>query len=176
MEEKPIECSLCQRESVITYKEVVNGKILSSKMCASCPLLMKKLGLPTKNNACSGTCEKKEVLCTSCQTTLEAIQTGGRLGCPACYQVFEKTLIQELTRSQELYIRDMSMSEKDKNLSFHLGKIPDKLEAGHLSIRLESLQAALGEAIALENYEKAAGIRDQIKLILEGTDAREPNT
>jgi len=68
------------------------------------------------------------------------------------------------------------MSEKDKNLSFHLGKIPDKLEAGHLSIRLESLQAALGEAIALENYEKAAGIRDQIKLILEGTDAREPNT
>lgn len=66
------------------------------------------------------------------------------------------------------------MPEKEKKLSFHLGNTPDKLKESHLSLRLESLQAALGEALALENYEKAAGIRDQIKVILEGKDGTEP--
>ncbi len=172
MEERPIECASCKRKATITYKEVASGKLSVTNMCATCPLLHKKF-LPTKETSLAQAVESS-LICTSCQTSMQEVVTEGKLGCPQCYQVFEKVLVKELTGKNSPSIREEFMPEKEKKLSFHLGNTPDKLKESHLSLRLESLQAALGEALALENYEKAAGIRDQIKVILEGKDGTEP--
>ena len=172
MEEKPIECASCKREAVITYKEVASGKMTVSSMCANCPLLHKKL-LTIKNRS-------KEIpvehflTCTSCQTSTQEVLTEGKLGCSKCYQVFEKVLVKELIGKEDPPLQEEVIQEREKKLSFHLGNTPDKLEEATLSLRVESLQAALGEALALENYEKAASIRDQIKGILEGRNGSEP--
>jgi protein-arginine kinase activator protein McsA len=55
-----------------------------------------------------------------------------------------------------------------KQIPLHVGKSPEqRVRKGALSARLETLHLALGEAIAFENYEEAAALRDQIKELME---------
>ena len=82
---------------------------------------------------------------------LEEFKQSGRLGCPHCYVTFEsqlKTLLRRLHGSTQ-----------------HVGKVylpPDPSEASRQE-RLAGLRRKLEKAVASEDFERAAQIRDQIR-------------
>lgn len=90
------------------------------------------------------------IRCSACGYSQRDFERTGRLGCAQCATTF-KPMIQPL-------IERMHKGTK------HLGKIPEHLKK-HIALQTElaKQKAALDEAIAHENYEDAAKIRDLIE-------------
>ena len=172
MPDRPVECSHCKKDITVTYKEIIEGTIACTSMCAECPILAQKMtGVLAKEG------EKKAgkemgLCCGSCGTTLESIKMGNPLGCSECYSVFGELII------EELFTMDMLPSRLDKGISrkksqpLHIGKSPSTPVEIPASSRLTALNEALNEALKKENYEQAAWLRDQIKDLMEKTDDR----
>ncbi len=90
--------------------------------------------------------------CPSCGLTFKDFQNTGQLGCSSCYTFFQKQLF--------------SLLKNIQGSNTHHGKIPKKAvsEASNRR-RIDMLRKLLDEAIAREEYEEAAKIRDTIKEI-----------
>ena len=79
----------------------------------------------------------------------------GRLGCSACYDVFGESL--------ESMLKNMHKGSE------HIGKAPASLIRNRqLDAQIKNLQSSLERAVAEEEYEKAADLRDQIRRIESG--------
>jgi len=90
--------------------------------------------------------------CPACGFTQADFKKAGRLGCAECYETFAEPL--------EGLLKTMHKGTR------HVGKVPESLRQGRdLSDQLKSLQKKLAKAIAEENFEKAAILRDEIKQI-----------
>lgn len=88
-------------------------------------------------------------VCPTCGYALEQFRKTNRLGCPRCYEAFRGPLLSIL-------------SHMHRHVS-HLGKAPHRTE-GRPDRRglLRRTRIALEKAIAAENFEKAARLRDEI--------------
>ncbi len=88
--------------------------------------------------------------CNVCGMTYNQFTQIGRFGCPSCYESFAPRLEPLLKRIQS-------------NTS-HVGKVPRK-SGGVVRVRneLQQLRKALQEAVATEQYEQAARLRDRIR-------------
>ncbi|HAW49703.1 TPA: hypothetical protein DCX16_01950 [bacterium] len=92
----------------------------------------------------------QELRCPSCGMTFEQFQKKGRLGCSGCFESFKEPL--------------NSILQKIHGGITHLGKVPTYLlEKLPKEKQIEDLKSKLREAVAEENYEEAARIRDMIK-------------
>jgi protein arginine kinase activator len=88
--------------------------------------------------------------CPHCQITFLEFRNSGRLGCPHDYEVFRDDL--------------MPLLENIHDETRHSGKVPRRApRASQLQTTLIQLRNDLKRAIAAEDYEVAARIRDQIK-------------
>jgi len=88
--------------------------------------------------------------CPTCGFSQADFKKAGRLGCPACYETFAEPL--------ESLLKTMHKGTR------HVGKVPEGLRQGRdLSDRLKQLQKKLAKAIAAEDFEEAAILRDEIK-------------
>lgn len=96
---------------------------------------------------------KKDVLkCMECGFTYDDIRRSGKLGCPACFQVFQPQLD--------------SMLKSIHGSNLHKGKLPVKNGALYLLKKeRQELKRKLAEAIACEEFEEAARLRDQIRAL-----------
>lgn len=94
--------------------------------------------------------------CSTCGYTLEQFRKSNRLGCPQCYHAFRGSLLAIL-------------SHLHRHVS-HLGKVPRPV-AGQADRQglLRRTRVALEKAIATEDFEKAARLRDEIQR-LESVD------
>ena len=86
----------------------------------------------------------------ACGTTEEEVRRTGRPGCPECYNTFRDLF--------EPMVRRIHGSAK------HTGSAPQNIEVSQQA-KLQRLNAELGDAIAKQEFEKAAQLRDQIKAI-----------
>lgn len=89
--------------------------------------------------------------CEFCGLTLGQFRDSGRLGCPHCWTSFESHLRGLLRRLQGSHQ--------------HVGKVylsPDP-SAPQRQKRLDGLRRKLERAIELEDFERAADLRDQIR-------------
>ena len=93
---------------------------------------------------------KGPMRCDSCGLTIQEFADSGKLGCDNCYSTFQKYLTPVLKRIH--------------GAGSHSGKIPAR-SGGKLAVkrRLEDLRIKLKEAVAAEEYEKAAEYRDIIR-------------
>lgn len=97
----------------------------------------------------------EEMTCSSCGNTYSDFKNTGLLGCSECYKEFKDTLAPVIKRVQG-------------NLE-HSGKIPKKSGKGLAEKkRMLQLKEDLQKAIAAEEYEKAATIRDMIRELQKG--------
>ncbi len=88
--------------------------------------------------------------CPSCGYTLDLFRRTNRLGCPRCYEAFRSPLLAIL-------------SHLHRHVS-HLGKVPGHHGAKtSISGALGRARVALEKAIAAEEFEKAARLRDEIQ-------------
>ena len=82
--------------------------------------------------------------CPECGMTIAALGQTGRLGCPYCYTHFQSRLGSVIRRA-------------------HIGKIPHSAGAGlQKKRRLAELREQLNAAIAEQEFELCARLRDEI--------------
>ena len=90
--------------------------------------------------------------CTNCGMTGEELKAGGKLGCRECYSSFSDEVVAILKNVQ--------------SSTRHTGKFPKRLGKEMLYIRqVGDLRANLSKAIAEENFELAAKLRDEIRAL-----------
>ncbi|HEV3165802.1 MAG TPA: UvrB/UvrC motif-containing protein [Isosphaeraceae bacterium] len=87
-----------------------------------------------------------ELACPVCGLKFMQFRADGRLGCPHDYEVFHRGLVPVLQRVHEA--------------TRHVGKQPGRRRSG--TARLQ-LRAELREAVAREDYEQAAKLRDRLR-------------
>lgn len=88
--------------------------------------------------------------CPVCGFTQADFKKTGRLGCSACYDTFAEGL--------ESLLKAMHKGTE------HVGKLPERATRQiALSDKMRVLNDNLEKAVAEENYETAASLRDQIK-------------
>ena len=89
------------------------------------------------------------ITCPKCGTTYAEFHKSGRLGCPGCYVAFREQLQPML---QQIHGRVQ-----------HAGRMPlENAEAQRSRTRQEELTRLMQQAVALEDFETAAQLRDQI--------------
>ena len=159
-------CDRCKtREATSLYQQTVNGKSQTLHLCAHCANEMlfgnffsdfSVNNLFAKNLSAMPSSRK---VCDQCGTSYEEIMESGRVGCAHCYETFAH----ELARS----------IEKIHGKSKHIGKVP-RSASGTIrkKNRLTELKMELNRAIAEQDFEQAAQLRDQIRAIEGEGDAK----
>ena len=153
-----MKCERCQREATFFYNEAVNGKMRSLALCAECAaksgFLSGAAAQSLENDLYSVLFPKKQApatkSCPRCGTSWQTIAHRGTVGCSDCYAAFREELA--------VSIRRMHGNTK------HVGRAPAKQrERQEKETRMAALRAALKSAIAEENFEEAARLRDEIR-------------
>ncbi|MEM7228213.1 MAG: UvrB/UvrC motif-containing protein [Planctomycetota bacterium] len=103
--------------------------------------------------------------CPTCDMTFADFRHGSMLGCADCYETFEKELTPIIERSQNAG-------------THHVGKAPQRagvsIDRQH---QIRQLIKELDDAVAAEQYERAAALRDKLRTLevsFPPTPANEP--
>lgn len=158
-------CDACKmNDASVFLTQIVEGKMQKVNLCETCSKekgvqdptgfaladLLLGIGAAEEIEKGGGAAQK----CPVCGYTQVDFKKSGRLGCSACYATFAEglgTLLKAMHKGTE-----------------HVGKLPQRaFRALELNDRMRSLNADLEKAVAEENYETAASLRDEIKK-LEG--------
>ena len=168
-------CQKCHKNlASVRYAEVVDGQVNNLHLCQDCLDRQQddaevgfELGSPTPfagvraNVAASISRAMASVeTCDACETSLQTIMDTGRVGCSTCYETFPAQL--------EALLEGMHVAVN------HRGKNP-RTDDTRARIRadLQNKRALLKTALNLENYEEAAGLRDDIRALETGLGASE---
>ncbi len=176
-----MQCNFCNKEATIFYTTIINGVQKSMKLCESCAeergitdvnelaaghelmgLPKGEISLPAAEKMAAKAAQSVPMEdgaeCPNCGFALEDLKRVGRLGCSQCYSTFRGEI--------EGVLRNMHVGGQ------HHGRVPDGLEeAIELDEKLDELKTAINQAIANEDYEKAAELRDEIKQLEKKSDA-----
>lgn len=102
----------------------------------------------------------EEIQCSRCKLTFNEFQRIGKFGCAECYSAFSNKL-------DAIFRRVHSGNTK------HTGKIPKRKGGSlHMKKEIERYRNQLQEHIQLEEFEKAAEVRDTIKRLKEEKSKR----
>lgn len=154
-----MKCHHCDNQATVHLTQILNGKMHKMDLCESCA---QANGVTNPENLSIGTLmDNKEsetslptgnMVCESCGTTHQDFKKGGRLGCEACYHVFRPIL--------DPLLEGMHAGTQ------HLGKIPSSSESRvKFEQSVENLKKQLFKAIENEDFEKAAELRDRLKVL-----------
>jgi len=162
-------CEECRKHNAVVFlKLAVNNKVSELHLCPACAA-KKGMGFGLETGAfnisdivgnMSGYFkdflppERKTLRCRGCGLKYSEFKEGGRLGCPDCYSGFEAQLT-------ELMARIHGAAQHAGRA--YAGGPALKFSKAETARRLEELRAALKEAVAREDFEAAAKLRDSIK-------------
>jgi protein arginine kinase activator len=160
-------CDNCkERDAVVQVTQVTDPPVRQLNLCEKCaaergietqltmpkqPLTDFILAVQGQKQLAAGATDTWR--CTFCSSTLRDFQNTGRLGCAYCYSAFESKLRDLLRRVQ--------------GNSKHQGKKyqPPHAQTDEGATVLSELRERLRRAIEQEQFEEAAKLRDQIKVI-----------
>jgi protein arginine kinase activator len=163
-----MKCSNCgEREGVVSLTQIEQGDVRTVSLCAKCaaekgietgvavtetPLggFLAALGENLDPDAPLGAA--LELHCTGCGATLRDFRETGRVGCADCYRSFDAPL-RELLRRLHGSTHHTGMHYA----SGELGATPVALPSLH------ELRDQLRQAIASEQFELAAELRDRLR-------------
>ena len=168
-----MKCEKCQKnEATVFYRENINGKEAKYHLCPKCAAELEKESGTAFQNFFAGDLlgsvfapisRRSEVSaenekCSLCGCTFSFIQKNGKVGCPKCYESFASYLAPTVKRLH--------------GSATHRGKVPHKFREKLSAKReAEQLEAELKAAVASEEYEKAAELRDKLREIRKGGNA-----
>ena len=174
-------CQECQqRQATIHFTKIINGEKTEIQLCEKCSqeksdVLLNGMNQGFSiNDLLSGllnleqsfTQTKKEsiqnhdiLLCEKCHMTYPQFAQSGRFGCSECYKSFHLQLEPILKRLHS-------------GNSTHIGKIPKRI-GGNISIqkKIAELKQQMIICIQQEEFEKAAELRDEIRLLEKETQS-----
>jgi protein arginine kinase activator len=155
-----MQCDVCKtNQATVFLTQIVDGKMQKVNLCESCSkekgvtdptgfaLADLLLGLGAAQEMERGGSVQK---CPACGFSQADFKKTGRLGCATCYTTFAdglSTLIKGMHKGTD-----------------HVGKVPSRLaKTIERETQLKTLQRDLKKAVASEDYESAATLRDQIR-------------
>ncbi|MFZ4716940.1 MAG: UvrB/UvrC motif-containing protein [Chthoniobacterales bacterium] len=159
-------CDVCKtKEATVFLTQIVEGKMQKVNLCEGCSR-EKGVNDPTGFALADlllglGAAQEIEknpagARCPVCGFSQADFKKTGRLGCSACYDAFAEGLSGMLRNMHRGII--------------HTGKVPARLEEARRRNReFAALQASLEKAVASEQFEEAATIRDSIRLLESDT-------
>lgn len=103
--------------------------------------------------------EQPSIVCSSCGLSFSEFEHTGRLGCAQCYRDFSNQLKPSL---QKIHGRTQHAGRKPKAF------VPDPQD--ELQQRLNELRKQMDEAVADENFEEAARLRDELRALSEAQE------
>lgn len=170
-------CDKCDREATVTEVMVKGGQKVERHLCESCAReagiavssgtslekLMTSFVLQHQQQGGGGSASgtgtsqpQRQVAnaCKSCGLAFAEFRQKGLVGCPDCYKAFESQMGPLLERAHQ-------------GSSCHCGKSPSRAALAEVvQQRLAQLRKQLGEAVAAEQYERAAVIRDELSRVV----------
>jgi len=173
-------CQDCRkRDAQVHFTQIVNNEKLSLSLCKECaaargfhspldnvpfPLAEILSGLANDIIPTGSVEDMVNLECENCGLTFEQFTRQGRFGCGDCYSAFRSRL--------EMIMR------KIHGASLHRGRTPDlaKLDGEDFiePVREETrLEDELAKAVESEDFERAAEIRDKLKMIRENEPVEE---
>jgi len=168
-------CESCQKnEATVHLTQVIEGNVKKLHLCENCaqmsgfdiqgPMSITDvlLGLGEGEAAQQSGAGNDGIHkhCGICGLTLSQFRSKGRLGCPDCYGSFQAEIIPLLD----------SMHRSTR----HIGKVPCGAEGGPVrGGDIAALESMLEEAVAGENFEEAAVLRDKIAEVRAASESVE---
>jgi len=156
-------CQRCKAEASVHMTESIEGRVREVHLCGPCarksgllppeeppqlPLDAVVQGLIVAHvGELVGDLARR--ICPLCGMKFMEFRIGGRLGCPNDYLAFDRGLLPLLRRSHDGVTR-------------HVGKVPRRPPTPEAARSLR-LRAELRDAVAREDYEEAARLRDQLR-------------
>jgi protein arginine kinase activator len=158
-------CGKCSKNhATVHVTEVVNGVKKESHLCEECARaaggkftfsitdILANLIEPAKTPGTKASAEAGAPRCPECGISYAEFKAKARLGCANDYEVFKSGLVPLL--------------EKVHGAIQHAGKTPHTVEAVvRKETELARLKRELEGVIKAEDFEKAAQIRDKIRLL-----------
>lgn len=170
-------CDVCKKKKATVHlTEIVDGKMAEMHICEDCARersvqMEQQFGLADLLAGLSDfgkqikTEDTAKLQCANCGLTYDDFRKFGRLGCSECYGAFRGHLA--------------SLLKKIHGSTQHLGKHPiGKAAAPHVAVKketravkeakedpLQALKTKLQQAVLAENFEQAAILRDQIRVL-----------
>lgn len=170
-----MKCECChEAEATIHLTQVIDGDVKKLNLCQACaqkngidlnsPISITDvlLGLGNQQGKAQDQPSMTEfdLSCSRCQMTRAEFKKRARLGCPECYNAFMgelSALTQAMHHSRQ-----------------HVGKIPARQgNEARITAQIAALQKDIETAIAKEEYEVAANLRDKIRSLKEGDQSSE---
>ena len=161
-------CDVCKtNEASVFLTQIVDGKMQKVNLCDSCSKakgvddptgfaladLLLGLGAAQEIERGSGSAQR----CPGCGFSQADFKKTGRLGCAQCYETFAEGL--------------NSLLKAMHKGTHHTGKVPARISRQiERENALKTLQRDLQLAVASENYESAAQIRDQLRQLETSND------
>ena len=166
-----MQCCVCkEKPATVHLTQIVGEKMQKLDLCEDCAKakgindptsfamadLMLGLGASQELDPTAGAAQIK---CPRCGFSQADFKKSGRLGCPECYQTFAEGLAGLL--------KTMHKGTR------HVGKAPEALrQSRETGDRLKLLQKKLNKAVETEDYELAAQLRDEIKVLSGAAPAK----
>lgn len=169
----PTKCDHCDRPAVVHEVTVKNGVKAEVHLCEehaqeagvampSHQPVSKLLTQFVISHTGKSRSSRGRKACPNCGMTFSRFRQGGTLGCPDCYEAFETQLTPLIERAQN-------------GATHHKGKTPRRAGVS-VDRQLEARQLVkeLDQAVAAEQYERAAKLRDRLRSLdpAKGAKAR----
>lgn len=165
-------CEGCgKKPATVHIVEIINNKKQEIHLCEDCE---KKKGINIStpfqlSGLVSGlTQDHPEMMemqmpadaCANCGITYKDFQASGKFGCAEDYNTFREAIIPLIGKIQ--------------GNTYHKGKTPrhmpsadERQKKDQITLQIDELQDTLERAVAREDYEKAAELRDRIQELKE---------
>lgn len=158
-----MKCQFCDNPATVHLTKIVNKRKRELRLCEACArkknLLPGSSGMPTIDLKAllsllvgplqPGAADPNALTCPNCGLKYAEFRAEGRLGCPADYDAFRSLL-------------DPLLERIHRSLD-HAGKVPRGFRAQQREAELADLRRQMKDAVACENYEQAARLRDLIR-------------
>lgn len=179
-------CENCrEREAVIHLTQIVDNSVTTMHLCEPCAA---EKGVETGQSVAkfplgdflatlgkTGGAEPAEagldLPCRACGATLRDFRTSGRLGCAVCYESFEAHLRDLLRRlhGSATHVGEAYQAAGGGQRSASGGQPAlgsgQQAGGGGPAGKLDDLRDQLRRAVEAENFELAAELRDQIRVL-----------
>lgn len=174
-----MKCDNCNKPATVHLTEIRGGKKIEKHLCEECAAQSEGQLLPKQHTPInelltnfvmqhSGLQKQAGTTCEHCGITWAEFRQSGLLGCEHDYETFEKDLSPLLQRAHE-------------GATHHVGKTPVRgagaaapavgplpAVAKKKQADVARLRKELAKAVELEDYERAARLRDQIREAEQG--------
>ena len=169
-----VKCDLCDAEATVHETQIVNGQVTVRRLCerhAAENGLTGAAGVPTPGSSATVVLSMNQpgatLRCDRCGLSFATFRQHGLLGCPSCYEAFEDKLSPLIQRAHQGGVHHIGKTPR-RMLAAARGGDAEAIErvlggARERAERIAQLRKQLEEALANEQYERAAAVRDELR-------------